>query len=172
MRVISFTGHRDLLGRERIVDNLVRHLLRMYEEKYGVFRAVTGGASGADARAAYAAIRLEVWHTIMLPHMAYPAHYGVDMTPQIGPRTVVGAISAADAFDWRMNFERNRAMLEAADDLAVISHHPIDHLLLATKGGTGACIKKAKQMGFDHIIHVDTANKDLRRYSLQEESYK
>lgn len=167
MRVLTLTGHRDLLGRERIIDTLLRKTFGLYGKRYGEFRVATGGAGGADARGAYAAIRMDVWHTIMLPHMDYPSRYNIDLTPQIGPKTVVGAISEKENFHYKMNFDRNLAMLEQADDLVVVSHMPIPMLLDQEKGGTVHCVKAAYRMDkFESCVHIDTANKRIIKYKF------
>lgn len=168
MKWLTVSGHRNLGGREGIAAELLISAFYRAKEAYGEIGAVTGGASGADFLAAEAAIIADIEHILMPPHMGYFEHYGVDEEAQKGPKTVLKPVYEGGSFHWKMNNDRNDAMLDAADILLVVSHRDVNTLLSQKKGGTAHCIQAAyRHPKFKSVVHLDTLNAEIRRYNFK-----
>lgn len=148
MTVLMVTGHRALrhptLVRARLVEVL---------ERLEPSAVISGGAQGADAVFADAALQVGVPLWLYLPNRHYRSQYPAAVPDRVlaSAERVVVVVDRPDVADWaerwrserwwRDNFARNAAMVAASADAAVVS--PTRPQVLATdpRGGTAACLR-------------------------------
>jgi hypothetical protein len=126
---------------------------------------ISGGADGADRIWARAANDLHIPFAIYLPHGYYEHYFSYKQYDPVAqksqlvlPEWCSAILDAAkfvrwtqdpgEPFNWRLNFARNRQMIENADAHVVASWvHPAELVPKSVRGGTAACVRDMARVG-------------------------
>lgn len=159
---LMVTGHRQVEHRELVLERC-----RAVLEKLAPASAISGGAEGADAIFARAALDVGVPLRLYLPNRHYCSHYPRAVPDDIvaAAADVVHVVDRPDVADWRQrwsserwwvdNFARNAAMVRDSDAAVVVSPRRPAQLHSEPKGGTAACVRDlARARPHDKVIWV------------------